>query len=92
MSERIWPTDKLGNQIKEGKMVLLELPKAEGFFYVMSVTPATILHGTDGAYPVSGDVELALKFKLPFSAEQCQLHKAVVVEQPKQDGDSRLTQ
>jgi hypothetical protein len=85
MADKIWPTDKLGNPIREGKLVRLDLPEPAGFFYVMGVTPATILQSGDGPYPVNGEIEMVLKFKMPFSPERCELMKAVVVEQPKVD-------
>lgn len=82
---KVWPRDKLGNEIREGKLIRLELPEAAGFFYVVTVSPATYLHGAEGRIPVNGDVECVLRFKMPYGPDGNMLMKAVVVEQPKQE-------
>ena len=83
MSEKVWPVDKLGNEIREGKLLLLKMDEPSAIFYVMSVSPASVLHGGDGPYPVSGEVELVLKFKIPYQPDHRQLFKAIVVETPE---------
>ena len=90
-TQKIWPRDKLGNEIKEGKMLLLKLPEAEAMFYVMKVEPASFIHSTEGPVPVAGEIELVLKFQMPFAPDQAQLHRSVVVEQSKQE-ESREVQ
>lgn len=85
MADKIWPKDRLGNEIKTGKLVLLKLPEAEAMFYVMDVKPATILQGGDGPIPVGGEIMLVWKVPLPFQPDQSQLMKAMVLEQPKQE-------
>ena len=85
LDNKVWPKDKLGNEIREGKMILLDLQEPRAFFYVMGVTPASVIHGADGPIPVGGEIEVVLKFKLPFQPDMNQLHRAVVVEQPKQE-------
>lgn len=86
MANQVWPKDALGNDIRIGKLIRLELSEAAGMFYVMGVTPATLIHdGEGGAMPVNGELELVLKFKMPFSPDRNQLHKALVIEQPKEE-------
>lgn len=91
MADKIYPKDGLGNEIRVGKLIRLELPEAAGLFYVMSVNPATVIHDSDNStIPVNGEIEIAMKMRLPFHPGQNSLQKALVVEQPKQEEHSGL--
>ena len=81
-TEKIWPKDKIGNQLREGRLLILKMDDPDAMFYVDKVTPASFLHSADGPIPINGEIELILRIKLPFTPERNQLHRAIVVEQP----------
>jgi hypothetical protein len=84
MAEKIWPIDKLGNEIREGDLIHLRLDDPSALFYVMKVEGASVLHGGEqGNFPGNGSVTLVLKFDVPFPPDQRQMFKAMVVKQPK---------
>lgn len=84
-TSKVFPKDKLGNPIKQGDLILLKLPDPEALFYVMGVSPASVIHDASGPVPVSGELEVVLKFKMQFGPDQNALHKAIVVKQPEVD-------
>lgn len=83
MAQQVWPSDELGNEIRIGKLMRMGLPEAAGMFYVMGVRPASvILDGEGGKIPVNGEIEVAMKFKIPFAPDRAQMSKVLVIEQP----------
>jgi hypothetical protein len=86
MSEQAWPIDKIGNQIREGRLVIVKWDEPDAMFYVDKVNPASFLHSPGGTViPVNGEIELVLKIKLPFAPDARQMGRAIVVEQPDPD-------
>ncbi len=82
----VWPIDKIGNQIREGRVIVLKLEEAEAMFYVDKVVPAKFLHQGNGApIPVAGEIELLLRMKLPFAPDRRVMGKAVVTQKPDPD-------
>jgi hypothetical protein len=79
----VWPIDKIGNQIREGRVIVLKLEEAEAMFFVDKVTPAKFLH-QPGAQPipVAGEIELLLRMKLPFAPDRRVMGKAIVTQKP----------
>jgi hypothetical protein len=83
MADNVWPIDKIGNQIREGRLLIVKMEEAEAMFYVDKVTPAKFLQQPGAApIPVTGEIELVLKMKLPFAPDRRQMGRAVVIEQP----------
>ena len=84
MSAKIWPLDKLGNEIREGDMVQLKLDDPYALFYILKVEGASVINGgPEGNFPVNGQIELVLKFSIPFAPDNRQMYKAIVVKHPK---------
>jgi hypothetical protein len=81
-TDKVWPKDKLGNRLVQGRLIIMKLDDPDAMFYVDKVTPASFLHSPEGPMPINGEIELVLRIKLPFTPERNQLHRAIVVEQP----------
>jgi hypothetical protein len=83
MSEKVWPIDQLGNEIRQGDLLYLRLDEPGAHFYVMEVQPASIIHDAGGPIPVSGEMTLVLKIKLPFTHDTKQLRRGLVLKTPE---------
>jgi hypothetical protein len=84
MTAKVWPIDKLSNEIREGDLVQLKLDEPYALFYISRVEGASVINGgPEGNFPVNGQIELVLKFAIPFAPDQRQMYKALVVKQPK---------
>lgn len=89
-TQKIWPRDSIGNEIREGKLIRLELPESAALFHVAHVSAASFLHGEDGPIPINGDIELICRFKFDFSPQNAALVKALCIQQPEaQDSPTR---
>lgn len=83
MPTDIYPIDKIGNPIREGRLLILKLEDPDAMFFVDKVTPAKFLHQPGAApIPVTGEIELVLRMKLPFGPDRRQMGRAIVIEQP----------
>jgi hypothetical protein len=79
----VWPIDKIGNQIRTGRVIVLKLEEAEAMFFVDKVTPAKfLLQGNGDPIPVAGEIELVLRMKLPYAPDRRVMGRAVVTERP----------
>lgn len=84
-NEKVWPVDKLGNELREGDLVHLTRDQmVEPLFAVLKVDPATKLITADGEMPVNGTVRFGLFFEVPYMPANPQFLKAIVVKQPEE--------
>jgi hypothetical protein len=83
MADKVWPKDRLGNDIKTGKMVVLQLPDPFAVFFVAEVKPATVLQGTEGSIPVNGEITFVWKMQIPFPPDGPVCMRAIVAETPE---------
>lgn len=85
-TDKVWPIDKFGNEIRAGKLIHLKLEEASAEFHVMEVEAASVIHSADGPMPVNGEIVIGLKLRIPFTPEHRQMIKAMVIEQPVEPG------
>ena len=93
MSDRSYPVDAIGNPLKVGRIVKLDLPKANVLCQVVKVDPAGTLSGPSGdAMSLHGTVTLQAMFPIQFTQDANVLDSAYVLMEPEASPLTKVTQ
>ena len=82
-TNKVYPVDLLGNELRQGDMVHMEMTEIKPLLAIVAVDPACVIHGADGPVPCTGKVKFGLFFELPYSPENPRFKKAVKICQPE---------
>lgn len=72
MSKQIWPIDAVGNTIRKGDPVMVELLKARAIFRVQDIEPAAMLLDPSNKtlIPTFGKLRIVAVVEIQFSPEE----------------------
>lgn len=89
MSNRYWPIDVLGNEIRKNNLLSVA-PGAPLIMKVVDVVEAGVMPQEEGKPPMVMPGHVTLLVQLPYHAQQTQIPIAVVVKEPEEQRIHRV--
>jgi hypothetical protein len=89
MSQRYWPKDPLGNDIRKGSMVAFASGQPT-VMRVVEVVEAGLMPQEEGKPPIIKEGYITLLMRLPYQPHQTLIPIAVVVKEPDESKQVHL--